>query len=153
MDIHLQLRRPRFDSWVGKVPWRRDRLLTPVFGASLVSQLVKNPPAMWETWVQSLSWEDPLEKGKAPHSSILAWRIPWTVYSMGSQRVGQDWANFTFTFTKWIHHFDYPFVNGYLVFFPTFFTMMNSPTFVSKLLSHARKKQTFSTEISMKMMI
>ena len=47
--------------------------------ASLVFQLVKNPPAMWEAWVQSLGWEDPLEKGKATHSSILAWRIPGTV--------------------------------------------------------------------------
>ena len=46
---------------------------------SLVAQLVKNLPAMRETWVQSLGWEDPLEKGKATHSSILAWRIPWTV--------------------------------------------------------------------------
>ena len=45
--------------------------------ASLVAQLVKNPPAMWETWVQPLGWEDLLEKGKATHSSILAWRIPW----------------------------------------------------------------------------
>ena len=44
--------------------------------ASLVAQLVKNPPAIWETWVQPLDWEDPLEKGKATHSSILAWRIP-----------------------------------------------------------------------------
>ena len=43
-----------------------------------MAQLVKNPPAMQETWVQSLSWEDPLEKGTATHSSILAWRIPWT---------------------------------------------------------------------------
>ena len=42
-------------------------------------QLVKNLPAIWETWVRSLGWEDPLEKGKATHSSILAWRIPWTV--------------------------------------------------------------------------
>ena len=58
--------------------------------ASLVAQLVKNPPAIWETWVQSLGWEDPLEKGKAIHSSILAWRIPWTVLSMKSQRVGYD---------------------------------------------------------------
>ena len=57
--------------------------------ASLVAQLVKNPPAMWETWVLFLGWEDPLEKGKATHSSILAWRIPWTK-SMGSQRVGHD---------------------------------------------------------------
>ena len=44
--------------------------------ASLVAQLVKNLPAMWETWVQSLGWEDSLEKGKATHSNILAWRIP-----------------------------------------------------------------------------
>ena len=49
------------------------------FGASLVAQLVKNPPAMQETWVRSLGWEDPLEKGMATHSSILAWRISWTV--------------------------------------------------------------------------
>ena len=58
--------------------------------ASLVAQLVKNPPAMQETWVQSLDWEDPLEKGKATLSSILAWRIPWTVWSMGSQRSRHD---------------------------------------------------------------
>ena len=45
---------------------------------SLVAQLVKNPPAMWEIWVQSLGWEDTLEKGMATHSSILAWRISWT---------------------------------------------------------------------------
>ena len=67
--------------------------------ASLVAQLVKNPPAMRETWVWSLGWEDPLEKGKATHSSILPWRIPWTVQSMGLQRVRQDWATFTFTFS------------------------------------------------------
>ena len=48
-------------------------------GASLEAQLVKNLPAMQETWLGSLSWEDLLEKGKATHSSILAWRIPWTV--------------------------------------------------------------------------
>ena len=47
--------------------------------ASLVAQLVKNLPAMRKTWVQSLSWKDPLEKGKANHSSILAWKIPWIV--------------------------------------------------------------------------
>ena len=46
--------------------------------ASLVTQLVKNPPTMQETPVRSLGWENPLEKGKATHSSILAWRIPWT---------------------------------------------------------------------------
>ena len=58
--------------------------------ASLVAQLVKNLPAMQETWVQYLGWENPLEKGKATYSSILAWRISWTVKSMGSQRVGHD---------------------------------------------------------------
>ena len=51
----------------------------PVFWASLVAWLVKNLPAMWETWVRSLGWEDPLKKGKATHYSILAWRIPWTL--------------------------------------------------------------------------
>ena len=51
-----------------------------VLGASPVAQLLKNPPAMRETWVQSLGWEDPLEKGKVTHSSILAWKIPWTLY-------------------------------------------------------------------------
>ena len=58
--------------------------------------LVKNLPAMRETWVRSLGWEDPLEKGKAAHSRILAWRIPWTLNSMGSQRVGHDSVTFTF---------------------------------------------------------
>ena len=48
------------------------------YGSSLMAQLVKNPPAMQETWVQSLGWEDSLEKGKDTHSGILAWRIPWT---------------------------------------------------------------------------
>ena len=63
--------------------------------ASLVAQMVKNLPAVQETWVWSLGWEDPLEKGKATHSSILAWRIPWTVYSMVSQRVRHNWVTFT----------------------------------------------------------
>ena len=57
--------------------------------------MVKNPPAMQETWVQSLGWEDPLKKGLATHSSILAWRIPWTeefggLQSMRLQRVEDD---------------------------------------------------------------
>ena len=63
--------------------------------ASLVAQLVKNPPAMRETWFLSLGWEDPLEKGMATHSSIPAWTIPWTevpgrLRSMGSQRVRHE---------------------------------------------------------------
>ena len=61
-------------------------------GASLVAQRIKRLPAMQETWVQSLGWEDPLEKEMATHSSILAWRIPWTeeptrLQSIGTQRV------------------------------------------------------------------
>ena len=60
------------------------------FWAFLVAQLVRNPPAMWETWVRSLGWEDPLEKETATHPSILTWRIPWTVESMGLQRVEHD---------------------------------------------------------------
>ena len=58
--------------------------------ASLVAQLVKNLPAMQETWVRSLGLEDSLEKGKTTHSSIQAWKIPWTVQSMELQRVGHD---------------------------------------------------------------
>ena len=64
-----------------------------------------NLPATWETWVQSLGEKDPLEKGMATHSSILAWRIPWTeepggLQSMGSQRAGHDGATFTFTYCE-----------------------------------------------------
>ena len=62
--------------------------------ASLVSQTVKNLPTMQETWIRSLGWEDPLEKGMATHSSILAWRIPWMGGLVGcgpwGHRVGQD---------------------------------------------------------------
>ena len=62
---------------------------------SLVAQTVKHLPAMWETWVQSLDLEDPLEKEMATHSSTLAWKIPWMeepggLQYMGSQRVGHD---------------------------------------------------------------
>ena len=63
--------------------------------ASLVAQLVKNSPAMQETWVQSLGWEDPLEKGKVTHSSILPGEFHGLYKSMGSKRVGHNWANFT----------------------------------------------------------
>ena len=63
--------------------------------ASLLAQTVKNPSAMLETWIQSLGWKDPLEKGMATHSSILAWRIPQTeepgrLQFMGLQRVGDN---------------------------------------------------------------
>ena len=60
-----------------------------------MAQMVKNLPAMWETWVRSLVWEDPLEEDMTSHSSILAWRIPWTeepggLQSTGSHRVRHD---------------------------------------------------------------
>ena len=55
-----------------------------------MAQLVKNLSAIREVYIRSLGWEDPLEKGKATHSSILAWRIPWIVESVGSQRVGHN---------------------------------------------------------------
>ena len=63
--------------------------------AFLMAQTVRNLLAMWETWVQSLGWEDPLEEGMATHSSVLAWRIPmdrgaWRATAMGSQRVGHE---------------------------------------------------------------
>ena len=77
--------------------------LVCLFMASLVVQMVKNLPTTQDTWVRSLNWEDPLEKGMATHCSILAWRIPWTeepagLQSMGSHRVGHDWATNTFTY-------------------------------------------------------
>ena len=66
-----------------------------LFRASLVAQMIKNPPAMQKTWVRSLGWEDRLEEGMATQSSVLAWRIPWTEepggqQSMGSQKVRHD---------------------------------------------------------------
>ena len=75
--------------------------------ASLMAQLVKNLPAMQETWVQSLGGEDHLEKGKATHSIILVWRIPWTeepgwLQSTGSQRVRHDWVTNTHIFNAYV---------------------------------------------------
>ena len=71
------------------------------FWASLVAQWVKRLPTMRETWVQSLGWEDSLEKEMATHSSTLAWKSPWTekpgrLQSMGSQRVRHDWETFPY---------------------------------------------------------
>ena len=77
---------------LGKVPFGLESLL---LRASLVAEMVKNLPTMQETWVQSLGQEDTLDKGMATHSSILAWRIPWTeepgrLQSMRLHRVGHD---------------------------------------------------------------
>ena len=62
---------------------------------SLPAQLVKNPPSMQETLVRFLGWEDPLEKGTATHSSLLAWRIPWTIQFVELQRVRHNRVTFT----------------------------------------------------------
>ena len=75
-------------------------------GASLVAQRLKHLPAMWETWVRSLVWEDPVEKEMATHSSILAWKIPWTeepggLYSTGKQRVRHDWVTELNWWLRW----------------------------------------------------
>ena len=71
------------EKWLNSVclkGFQNDHLMVILlFGASLVAQLVKNPPTVWETWVLSLSWEDPLEKGMTTHTSIRAWRSLWTV--------------------------------------------------------------------------
>ena len=69
-----------------------------------MAQLAKNLPAMWETWVQSLGWEDALDKGMATHSNFLAWRILWTeepggLQSVRWQRFGHDWVTDTFSFS------------------------------------------------------
>ena len=77
--------------WLDSITDSMDMNLSkvPEIGASLVAQLVKNPPAMWETWVLSLGWEDPLEKGKGTHSSILAWRITWTYSPRGHKALSK----------------------------------------------------------------
>ena len=92
-NVNWALSRPRICCWVL---------------ASLVAQTVKHLPTMQETWVQTLGCDDPPEREMATHSSILAWRVPWTgepgeLLSMGSLRVGQDWATSLslFTFMHW----------------------------------------------------
>ena len=75
--------------------FHHDRINITDSAPTLGAQMVKNTPAMWETWVRSLGWEDPLEEGRATHSSIVAWRIlqteePGGLQSMGSQRVRHD---------------------------------------------------------------
>ena len=83
--------------------WNPLSMCSFITQASMVAQTVKNSPAIQETWVRSLGWEDPLEKGTATYSSILAWRIPGTEEPGGlqyirSQRVRHDWATFTYSF-------------------------------------------------------
>ena len=82
----LKCRRARFDSWVGKIPWRRDKLPTAVVLGFPGGSAGKEP----------LGWEDPLEKGKATHSSILAWRIPWLYIVHGVEKSRTRLSDFHF---------------------------------------------------------
>ena len=95
--IHIEIRRPRFDSWVRNIPWRRDGLPTPVFSSFPSGSNDKESTCSMGDMGSVLGWEDPLEEGMATHSSIPAWRIPWTeessrLQSIGWQRVGHDWT-------------------------------------------------------------
>ena len=90
-----------FYHWIWCLLWLFHTWLLLCHWSKQVTQTAKNLPAMQETWVWSLGWEDPLEKGMASHSSILAWRIPWTeepggLESMGLQRVRHIYVTFTF---------------------------------------------------------
>ena len=103
-----------------------------------MAQRVKHLPAMWETRVWSLCWEDPLKKETATHSSILAWRIPWTeqpgrLQSMGLQRVGHDWAT-SLNFSP----------NYYLVIVPEFYYYFknSSSKWNQGTLSYSRKSSS-----------
>ena len=89
--LHLPHHHPASPG-TSRLPFKRRHVT-----ASLVAQMVENPPAVREAWVRSLGQEDPLEKGMATHPSILAWRIPWKeepgrLQSTGLQRVGHDWV-------------------------------------------------------------
>ena len=100
-------KRPGLDPWARKIPWRKA-------WQPPMTQMVKNLPAVQETWVQSLGREDPLEKDMATHFSILAWRIPWTeepggLQSMGLQRVEHKSAINTHTHTRTHTHIPYRF--------------------------------------------
>ena len=99
-------------------------ILTDTLGASLVAQSLKNLPAVQETWVWSLHWEDPLEKETATYSSILAWKISWTeepggLQSVRSQRVRHDWATNTYLLTS--HSLVWSWANDLASFWPCLF--------------------------------
>ena len=101
-----------FDPWVRKMPWRRAWQPTPVFLGFPGGSDGKNLPAMQETWVRFLSWEYPLEKGMATHSSILAWRIPGQRSLAGYS----PWGHKEFYTTEWlrIHTPLYTYIHIYI---------------------------------------
>ena len=147
LDIHLSLNRKQNNS---DQRLRNIINFTFEFGhmflcASLVAQRLKYLPAMQETWVWSLIWEDPLEKEMATHSSILAWRIPWTeepggLQSTGSRRVGHDWATSLSLFTfPLCNIFLYAYINNAPKFVPqTYFLLLDR----RKLKLFVRERET-----------
>ena len=115
--------------------------LCPPVGASLLAQTIKNLPAMWETQLRSLSQEDPLEKGMATHSRILAWRIPWMeepcrLQSMGLQRVTQLTLSVYVSLRYLTHHSKYV-ITKWLV-------NIRSSTFITKFFSKRTDRATYS---------
>ena len=83
--------------------------IIPPLWASLVAQMVKNPPVMQETWVWTLGWENPLEKGKGTHFSVLAWRSPWTVHGVANSWTRQsEFHSLSIILTKRGHTCDMP---------------------------------------------
>ena len=103
VQAKIRTRKRRWHSMSASAWWPQQKIVNfetyfKLYWVAPLAQTVKNTPARWETWVQSLGWEDPIEECMATHSSILAWRILWTeepdeIESMGLQRVGHDWAN------------------------------------------------------------
>ena len=94
----LKCKKPQVNFWVGMFPWRRDTLSTPVSWASLVTQMVKNSPAMQETWVHPCLGRSLGGEGMQPTLIFLPGESPWTeepsrLQSMGSQRVRHNWSN------------------------------------------------------------
>ena len=89
-----------FDSWVGKIHWRRDTLPTPVVLGFPMAQLLKNPPVMWKSWVQSLGWEYPLEKGSLPTSVFWSGKFPDCIVHEVAKSP-HDWVTFTHSKALW----------------------------------------------------
>ena len=106
-----------------------------------MAQLVKNPPAMRETWVQSLGWEDPLENGKATHSSILAWRIPWIVLILAVTKNWTRLSNFhsllwvkaRILFLTWIFNCSSTLLKNILYLLDYFVPFLYYPNFIVSL--------------------